>query len=110
MKTDKISYEELRDMIEASFEQDVARFNNIGEFEVEVERLPDTKQIKATITIYGLAGSPTVDEIRNGSVKELVFFSIERADVGKMKLVLQPKMTTNLNGTDYQIYYLSENI
>lgn len=107
MKTDRLSTEDIRDMFEEAFQEQVGKENNIDTFEVEAERGVDNR-ITVNVTISGMAGSPTLDDFKKGNIKNAKTVKIERYDVGEMVLTLQPSLTTFVNGMDYLVVYKSE--
>lgn len=106
MKTDRLSTEDIRDMFEEAFLNQVGVENNIDSFDVEAERGTDNT-ITVNVTVSGMAGSVTIDDFRNGKVKNADTVKIERYDVGEMTLKLVPSLTAFLNGMDYLIVYKS---
>lgn len=101
----KMSNDELKDVFENSFRQDVASQLNISEFEVEVARNHDLGQIGFEVIIIGFAGTPSIDSFKSNDneIAEKVLLSVPNA--GELEVFLDPSKTTFLTAGDYSIYY-----
>lgn len=107
MDISTLSDEELVDLFTESYEQQVARFNNIGEFEVTCKRESGSKKAIMEVMICGLAGTPTLADYKEVKIKDIDLVTIGREDKGKIKFKLVPKDTISLNTNDYVVVYKS---
>ena len=105
MKTDKLSMDEVRDMFEEAFNSQVATDAGIESFEITCERSTDGK-ITAEVTVYGMAGSPSINDFKTGKIKSVDTVTISRADVGDMTFAFQKENIVYLNGMDYLLTYV----
>lgn len=105
MKTKNISNNELIDMFEGAFDDQVAIPNDIAECEVLCERSVADDKVTMTVDIFGMAGSPTMDDFKLGRLQNVDVVTIERYDIGSIQFNIVPQKTTFLNATDYQIVY-----
>jgi hypothetical protein len=101
----KISDDELVEMFEPVYEEKIASLNNIGSYECNCKRDTSSGEVKMEVMIVGLAGSPTLDEYKNGDVKDSSTVVIEIEGRGKIKFALQPKEITALNTNDFVAVY-----
>jgi len=102
-----LSDEELQDMFEVSFEEQVASYNSIGEYEAKCVRVPAKATINMEVTIFGLAGTPIPADFKEVNIKNIDTVTIEREDKGSLKFTLVPKKTISLNTNDYIVVYKS---
>ena len=102
-----LSDDEIIDLFSASFENDIARYNNIESFDVIVKRETGSSEVKVEITISGTAGSPTVDQWKKGTVDRSEILTISRDDKGSASFKLIPSETVYLNSTEYIVTYVS---
>ncbi|GAF81117.1 unnamed protein product [marine sediment metagenome] len=109
MNLDRASSEEIVNMFEVSFEEQVAKLNDIGAFNVECNDRQIGKPVQVEVNIAGHAGTPTIDQFRNGEVEGCESVTISRDDIGEMKFSLVKKLTTFVSGNDYLIVYESNN-
>ena len=107
MNLKRVSSEEIITMFEESFEEQVAGLNNIGVFGVECVGREIDKPVHINVDIAGHAGTPTIDQFRNGEIKGANSVTISRDDIGTKKFNLVPKLTTYVSGNDYLIVYES---
>jgi hypothetical protein len=107
MNFSRISSEEIRDMFEVVFEDQVAKYNNIVSFDVECVRAVGKDYVESHVTISGHAGTPTIDEFRNGKVKDASPIVISRYDVGDLTFELLKDQIVFLSGNDYVLVYRS---
>ena len=70
MNVGKLSNEDLQDMFEEAYREQVGTPNKIDEFECKC--LKDGDVVTAEITISGMAGSPTIEDYKAGKVKAYV--------------------------------------
>lgn len=105
MNIERVSSEELIAMFEEEFEQKVALYNNITAFSVDCEDRGMGKDISMNVEISGHAGSPTIDQFRNGEVENCEKIVIQREDLGEAKFTLVKDLTTFVSGNDYLIVY-----
>lgn len=103
-----LSDEELTDLFSEAFENQVASYNNIQQFECTCVRVPSQTNAKIEVMIIGLAGSPCVDQFKSmEGLKNIDSVVISRENKGSLKFVILPKETISLNTNDYIIVYQS---
>ena len=102
-----LSDDEIIDLFSDSFENDVARYNNIESFDVIVKRETGSPEVRVEVTISGTAGSPTVDQWKKGTVDRSEIVTISRDDKGTASFKLIPSETVYLNSTEYIVTYVS---
>ncbi|MFA7219427.1 MAG: hypothetical protein WC119_02905 [Synergistaceae bacterium] len=107
MELSRVSSEEIVSMFEESFESQVASRNDIGTFGVECNGRELNKPVQIQVDIAGHAGTPTIDQFRNGKVENSESVTISREDIGERKFKLMPQLTTFVSGNDYIIIYES---
>ena len=105
MEVDRLSSEEIVNMFEESFQDQVATLNNILSFSVDCEDRSFGQPFKIKVEINGLAGTPTMDDFKQGRIEDAAKVNIERDDIGVATFKLDPSLTTYLSGNDYLIYY-----
>ena len=103
----KMSDEELSDIFTEAFEE-IASLNNISQFDVEFVRETSDKSVKAEVSIYGMAGSPTIDDFKKSRVKNASIVSMKKEGRGNLKMKLVPAATIALNTNDYLVVYKPE--
>lgn len=108
MDIERVSSEEIVSMFEEAFEEQVAKFNNIEAYGVTCDDRQIEKKVQVNVEISGHAGTPTIDEFRNGDITDSKHVIISRDDIGELKFNLLPEMTAYLSGNDYIIVYESE--
>ena len=108
MEISRVSSEELVNMFEESFEEQIAKLNDIGVYGVECDDRKIGEAVRMKVEITGLAGTPTIDQFRQGKVKGSEKVLIDRADIGEMTFHLLPKETVFSRGNDYVIIYQAE--
>jgi len=101
----RISDDELVDMFEPIFEEQIASRNGLSSYECSCKRDISTSEVRVEVLVVGMAGSPTLDEYKNGDVtdSDTVVTNIEGKGTLKFKLVL--KEITTLNTNDYVVVY-----
>jgi len=97
---------EILDLFEQAFTEQVAEPNDIDDPEVEVERRVGDNGVTAYVSLYGMAGSPTVDTY--GQVENIETVEIQRADKGRLTFRYVPEETRTLGGNEFQVVYISE--
>ncbi len=107
MAIERVSSEEILDLFEKSFEDQIVPFSNIDSFGVECTRDVTSKKAIVNVTIYGTAGSPTIDDFKANRVAGADRVSIQRFDIGELNFALKPELTCFLNSNDYLIVYES---
>lgn len=102
MNPDSISDDELLELFNEKFEE-VAYANQIGDYESSCVRTVGSNSVKIEVTVFGMAGSPTMDEFKNGldGAKEI---SVSRYDKGDMTFKFTGE-AISLNATDYIVIY-----
>lgn len=104
MKINKKSDENIIDDFTESFGVQVARNNNIDEFEATVSRSMGDKEVEIEVMITGLAGSPISETFKNDKLEDAREVCIKKQD-GELFFKLVPEETTILNTNDYIIKY-----
>lgn len=108
MNIDNVSSEEIVNLFEEAFESEIASFNNIGAFGITCDGREISKPVRILVDIVGHAGTPTIDQFRQGEVDNSKSISISRDDIGETTFYLLPNLTTFVSGNDYQVVYESE--
>jgi len=106
MDISRISDDELMQMFEDVFTPP-AELNNMGEFELKCIREVGNTALTMEVVIVGMAGSPTIEDLKKNTIKDVRSIKMERADLGALTLKLKPKETLFLNSNDYVITYKS---
>lgn len=105
----RISDDEFIDLFEPVYEEKVASLNAIGSYECICKRDTSSSDIKIEVMVIGMAGSPTLDDYKDGNVENSDVIILDLADRGKLKFKLQHKEITALNTNDYvAVYKLSK--
>lgn len=107
MDVNRISDEEVQDLFEVAFEEQVGKFNDIDNFEVKCVREVSKDYLTVEVTVMGTAGCPTAEDFKKNKIKGANKVTISRADKGELTFVLQPAKTLYLNSTEYIIIYKS---
>ena len=102
---ERISDEEMEDMFEKAFETQVASPNEIGSYECTCKRDSSNPDVKMEVAVIGLAGSPTLDDFKEGKVENSGAVVVQREDKDQLKFNLVAKETVALNTNDYSIVY-----
>ena len=107
MNVSKMSDEDLQDMFEEAYRDQVGKFNNIDEIECKASK--DGEKVVVELTVSGMAGSPTMEEYQAGKVKKSGSVTISRDGKGSLtfKLSAEKKDVYVLNSTDYVVVYKS---
>ncbi len=108
MNVTKLSNEDLQDMFTEVYEKNVAAANMFDSFECICKRDSNNPDIMMEVTITGMAGSPTIDDYKNGKVKNCGSVVINREGKGSLKFKLVPSDTISLNTNDYMVVYKAE--
>jgi len=103
-----IGDDKLRDMFEESFDEQIGRFTSMGDCEAKILREASSDTLEVEVLVTGMAGSPTVDQFRDGSVEETKSLKVELAGYEPMQFALVPAKTVGLNSTDFNIVYKLE--
>jgi len=106
MNIAKLSDQDIQSMFEAGFET-VAQYNNIGDFETRCLRTVGNSGVKIEVMIVGLAGSPTIDDFKNGKVEKANEITTVSQDGEELVFKLVPSETAFLNSNDYIAVYAS---
>lgn len=102
---DKMSEEDIASVFELYFGEQVAKENNIDEFEASCERDNIGDDITIKVMVVGLAGTPTPDDFKTGNVESADIVSVPTEDNENIKFELDAAATTALNTNDYWLYY-----
>jgi len=105
LNLEKISDEQLVDLFEKAYEEQVGQINSIGEFECTCTRTVGDSEVKMEVMITGLAGTPTPDSYKTGKVEGSEKVVVERDDDTELTFKLEPKDTICLNTNDYLVVY-----
>lgn len=105
VNVERISDEEMEDMFGSAFETQVASPNEIGSYECTCKRDSSNPDVKMEVTIIGLAGSPTLDDFKEGRVKNSGTVVVQREDRERLKFKLVVKEVVSLNTNDYSVVY-----
>ena len=108
MNISKLSDDDLQDMFSESYEKNIASLNGFDSFECICKRGSNNPDVKIEVTVTGMAGSPTVDDYKNGKVKNSSALIISREGKGSLKFKLLPSETLALNSNDYLVVYKAE--
>jgi hypothetical protein len=103
----RVSSEDIQELYEKEFEK-IAPFINIDSFDIVCNRDVQTGKANLTVTIYGTAGAPTIDQFKQDKIEQARRIVIERYDIGTLVFNLVPLQTVFLNSNDYQLTYISE--
>ena len=105
----KVSNEDLQDVFTEAYEKQVASLNGIGEFECICNRDISSSQVRMEVTVTGLAGTPTVDDFKDGKISNADVVIVDDDDKGysdnPLRFELDPKETISLNTNDYMAVY-----
>jgi len=107
MNIKTVSDEEIQDLFEESFKNQVASYNDIDNFEVKCVREVGKDSLSVEVSIMGTAGSPTAEDFKKMKVKNASSVIISRADKGELKFNIMPDKTLYLNSTEYIVIYKS---
>lgn len=99
--------EELQDLFEKAFAEQVGSYNRIDEFEAKCSREIASNTVKMEVTIQGMAGTPTAEDFKKGKVQKATSVKIARDDKGSMIFNIVPTQTVYLNSTEYIVVYQS---
>jgi hypothetical protein len=102
-----VSDDEVQEMFEESFRNQLGKYNSIDEIEVKSKKAIGKDIIRVEVTVQGMAGSPTAEDFKSGKVKNASPIKISRADKGCLSFEILPKETVYLNSTEYIITYQS---
>ena len=102
MNTNIVSDEDLQDWFAEAFEEQVGSF----EIDPKSERSPG-QPIRMEVMVSGMAGDPTVDDFKNGTVANAEKILVEQDGRGSLEFRLLTDEITNLNTNDYMIVYLA---
>ncbi len=105
MNPDSLSDDELVELFERKFLEEVASYNNITEFEVTCRRKVGNNELEVDVTIYGFAGTPPLEGFCASDKSKTVV--IDRFDKGELTLELYRERCTILNSNDYLVVYKS---
>jgi hypothetical protein len=107
MDVKTVSNEEIQNLFEESFENQVAKWNDIDSFDVKCVREIGKNSITIEVTVMGTAGCPTAEDFKKSNVDKANTVTIERADKGELLFTLIPEKTVYLNYTEYIVIYKS---
>ena len=101
----KISDDELVEMFEPVYERQVASINEITSYECTCKRDSSTSEVGIEVMVVGMAGSPSLDEYKEGKVKDSGRIILEVEGRGVIKLDLCKDRMIALNTNDYVALY-----
>lgn len=106
MDITKVSNERIQDLFTEEFEKNIAKMNDIDSFEcVCVREANKTDQAKMEVTIYGLAGSPTMDDWLKGNLENAEMVVVKDEWDKTIEFHLGEEDIYNLNINDYVVVY-----
>jgi hypothetical protein len=105
MDLSKVSNEEMSDLVSKAFVEQVGSNVGIDEVEAECVRGTTSKDLKVELSIFGMAGSPSGSDWKDGKVKNASKLSVDIDRIGKAVFKLAPSETVNLDTNDYLIVY-----
>lgn len=108
LNVSKLSNDDLQDMFTEAYEKSVASANGFDSFECICKRGNASEDLKMEVTVTGMAGSPTVDDYKNGKVKNASVVTINREGKGSLRFKIVPSDTITLNTNDYLVVYKAE--
>ena len=100
----KLSNDKLQDSFTEAFDP-IASYNNISSYECICKRDMGSKKATMEVTIIGMAGSPNIDEFKNGKVEKAKEIDVSVDGKEQLKFKLMPKETVSLNTNDYMVVY-----
>jgi len=105
MNVEAMSNEDLQDMFSEAYESQVASLNNVGEFEATCEREYGSNNLKMNVLVVGLAGSPTIDDYKEGRLGNADTVVVDDPNKGMLTFQLVPEEIHVLNSNDYVVVY-----
>ena len=100
---DSMGDDKLRDLFEESFDEQVGQFNNMGDAEAKV--LHDNGELSVEVLLVGMAGSPSVDDFKAGTVPDSKKVVVSYDSYDDLEFVNIPEKTVSLNVNDYILVY-----
>jgi hypothetical protein len=100
-----IGDDKLRDMFEESFDEQIGKFTSMGDCEAKILRNASDGEVSVEVLVTGMAGSPTVDQFKAGSIEETTSLKVELDGYETMQFTLAPEKTVGLNSNDFNIVY-----
>jgi len=107
MNVEVMGDEDLQDLFSEAYDNQVASLNNVGEFEATCQRIPGSSDIRMEVLVVGLAGSPTLDDYKEGRLENADMVVIDDPNRGMLKFRLVPENIYTLNSNDYVVVYVS---
>ena len=107
MDVSKLSEEDLQDMFTEAYTEQVASENAFDNFECISKRETGSNSVIVEVTIIGMAGTPTLDDYKQGKVKNSKSITINREGKGSLRFNIDPKSIVSLNTNDYLVVYKS---
>lgn len=111
MDVSKLSDEDIQDMFTEAYQNQIASKNAFDNFECICKRENGLSAVGPTVimevTVIGMAGTPTLDDYKQGKVIDSKTVIISREDKGKLQFNLDPKSIMSLNTNDYVVAYKS---
>lgn len=95
--------DKLRDLFEESFNEQVGKFNGMGDAEVKV--IHDGDELSIEVLLTGMAGSPSVTDFKAGTVKYSKEVVVSYDGYEDLKFINIPEKTVSLNVNDYILLY-----
>jgi hypothetical protein len=104
-KLSKLSDENIQDLFETAFEEQIASNNEITEFECKcIRSSAHGDKVSVEVTVSGMAGSPTFDDFIQGNVNRSGVVNLSYGD-DKFKFKLEQDQSISLNANDYMVTY-----
>ena len=98
--------EVIEDLFTEAYEEQVAKWTEIGEFESKCIREPGKDALQVDVTIFGFAGTPTPDDYKAIKYKEMKEVIARREDIVDATFVLKKDGVSILNTNDYVVSYI----
>ena len=96
---DSMGDDKLRDLFEESFDEQVGKFNNMGDAEAKI--VHENDEIWVEVLMTGMAGSPSVTDFKEGTVKDSKKVVVSYDGYDDLEFVNAPEKTVALNVNDY---------
>ena len=100
---DSMGDDKLRDLFEESFDEQVGKFNNMGDGEAKI--LHEDGELTVEVLLCGMAGSPSVTDYKAGTVKDSETVTVAFDGYDTLEFVNDPEKTVALNVNDYILVY-----
>jgi len=106
MDVSHMSNEQIQELFEEAFRDQVASNLSIGEFECKCSRGVDGV-LDMEVTVAGFAGTPIMEQFKTDNLPEARSVKISIEDRGSLEFKLVPCKTAILNTNDYVLTYIA---